>query len=436
MSNTVLKAFVCVSMLIAGLLSAQNTRAQSTVTINGTICTGNWSITSTPSNTAINVPASCISAPAPVCNGPPIISSFQPTSGPVGTTITVTGVNLCPGILEVNAVRVSSFDGGGTSLTMRVPPSATGTGTVIVATTTGIATSDQRFTVTTSPGIVSVTPAAALPGASVSINGANFATGATVTIGGVAAVVSSVTPQAINATIPSTLTAGTTVQVVVTSGGIQSASFGYTLGGGAQLSGYFSVEGTQIPDPSKDFPGLPAPARPGQLNGAGSFMNAYAVDLTRLPNQRCGVATPPVTRLWWHNIDFAKYQSSGAPETPELTAGEAMTWKFVAPATGGNFFTYDTGGNGSIAPGFMSISEAPCDFDTSKVLTAPACYRSGNSIGMYWKSTSGTAEAYECRLQPGQTYFVNLRMQDARTGTSNVDACVNRGFCGGSVQIR
>jgi hypothetical protein len=190
---------------------------------------------------------------------------------------------------------------------------------------------------------------------------------------------------------------------------------------------------------SKEYPGQPATLVPGvAAGGAGPYMNAYSIDGVAT---KCAIASPAITRLWWHNIDFAQYQSSGAPELPLLQGGEAMTWKFTAPASGSNFFTYDSGGDGLRSPAFMSVSTSPCDFDSSKVAAGNACYRSGQTVGMYWTATNGNAASYECKLIPGQTYYINLRMQDARPfaqgGNPNVDACAGRnGACGGSVQIR
>lgn len=220
---------------------------------------------------------------------------------------------------------------------------------------------------------------------------------------------------------------------------LSPSAFAATCPASACSAPYCSVEGDPIPDPSKDLPGFPAPFRPDKLNGAGQYMNAYAINNV---STRCTNGTPAVTRLWWHNIDFARYQSSGAPELPILAPGEAMTWKFTAPASGSSAFTYDRGGGDIVfAPAFISVSQTPCDFDVTKV-PVDACYKSGSTIFMYWNATAGAVQPFECKLVPGQTYFVNLRMQDARPvsqgGQPTVDACaaIGQTACGGSVQIR
>jgi hypothetical protein len=79
----------------------------------------------------------------------PQIKSFTPKKGPVGTTVTITGVNLT-GTTEV------TFDGivattftvkSNTKLTAMVPEGAE-TGTIAITTPAGIATSATSFTVT------------------------------------------------------------------------------------------------------------------------------------------------------------------------------------------------------------------------------------------------------------------------------------------------
>lgn len=99
---------------------------------------------------------------------PPTIAGFTPTTGPVGTVITLTGTNLNgagPGSTTVkfNTTNAIITSVSATSLTTTVPQGAT-TGLVTVTTPGGMAISSQTFTVTTSqdfslaaaPGQVSV----------------------------------------------------------------------------------------------------------------------------------------------------------------------------------------------------------------------------------------------------------------------------------------
>jgi len=80
----------------------------------------------------------------------PTISSFTASSGAVGTLVTITGTNLTnPTALTIGSVSAIVISNTGTSLVAMVMPGAT-TGTVVVTTAGGTATSSSNFTVTAS----------------------------------------------------------------------------------------------------------------------------------------------------------------------------------------------------------------------------------------------------------------------------------------------
>jgi len=83
--------------------------------------------------------------------GVPTITSFTPTSGQVGTSVTITGTNLT-GVTSVrfNGVTATFSTSTATSVTATVPTAAT-TGTISLTTAGGTATSVAIFTVTTGP---------------------------------------------------------------------------------------------------------------------------------------------------------------------------------------------------------------------------------------------------------------------------------------------
>ena len=82
--------------------------------------------------------------------GAPTIASFNPTSGPVGTSVRITGTNLT-GATAVSFDNVNaqgfSVNGAGTRVTVAVPTGAT-TGPIRATTPSGTATSSTNFTVT------------------------------------------------------------------------------------------------------------------------------------------------------------------------------------------------------------------------------------------------------------------------------------------------
>jgi hypothetical protein len=82
--------------------------------------------------------------------GAPTITSFNPTSGPVGTSVRINGTNFT-GATAVSFDNVNApgfaVNGAGTRITVAVPTGAT-SGPIRVTTPSGTATSSTNFTVT------------------------------------------------------------------------------------------------------------------------------------------------------------------------------------------------------------------------------------------------------------------------------------------------
>ncbi len=427
--------------------------AQSTLTLNGTACAGSWSVATSAGTTAVTVPAACLGTiQPPVCSatGVPTITSFTPTTGAATTTITVSGSNLC----NVTSVTVNGTaatgvtTSTGASLTAVVGLGTT-TGPVVVVSGGGTsAPSATPFTVAALVSLASVSPNPVLQGGTLTVTGTNFVAGAvTINVGATQIAAATSTTTGATAVIPASVANGS-YQVSVTSNGQTTAGLQLTVGTVAAGCGApgvdCTVEGDVIPTPSRTVPGGNTAARANKLNGAGPSMNAYAAaDVAT----KCANATPAVSRLWQHNINFPTYQASGANDYPFLAPNEAMAWRFVAPAEGvKQQIQYNEGTQVFAARGFLSISTKPCDFDVSKLVPGPNysyCYASEvNGISISYKATAGAVLAYECKLVPGQTYYLNLRMQDARPasqgGSPSIDSCAasNAGQCGGFVEIR
>jgi uncharacterized repeat protein (TIGR03803 family) len=116
----------------------------------------------------------------------PQIASFAPTSGVVGTSVTITGVSLTQTTAVTIGTKPASFAvDSDTQITATVPAGAkTGT-TITVTTAGGTATSKAKFTVV--PEVTSFTPTSGPTGTSVTITGNSFTGTTKVTFGGVAA---------------------------------------------------------------------------------------------------------------------------------------------------------------------------------------------------------------------------------------------------------
>jgi hypothetical protein len=141
----------------------------------------------------------------------PVISSFSPTSGLVGATVTITGQNLTNATtLTFNGVGVSSFTiVSATEITTTVPAGAT-TGPVAVTTPGGTIASTGNFTVTTpAPTLTSFSPTSGPVGTSVTITGANLTGATAVSFNGIAAATFTVNSATqITATVPTGATTG------------------------------------------------------------------------------------------------------------------------------------------------------------------------------------------------------------------------------------
>src|SRR5262245_49183483 len=101
----------------------------------------------------------------------PTISSFQPTSGIVGTSVVVTGTNLTGATaLSFNGTAATFTVNSSTQITTSVPAGAT-TGKLAATTPGGNATSSGNFTVTVpAPTITSFSPSSGQVGTTVTIN--------------------------------------------------------------------------------------------------------------------------------------------------------------------------------------------------------------------------------------------------------------------------
>ena len=430
-------------------------QAQSTLTLNGTACAGSWSVATSAGTTAVTVPASCLgTVNPPVCSatGVPTITSFTPTTGAATTTITVLGTNLCnvTGVTVNGTAATSIATTTGTSLTAVVGTGTT-TGPVVVTSSGGTSAPSGTFTVAALVSLASVSPNPVIQNATLTVTGTNFVAGAvTINIGATQIAAATSTTTSATVVVPQSVVNGI-YQVTVTSNGQTTAGLSLTVGpvvSGCGVAGVdCSVEGDIIPTPSRTNPGGNTAARAGKLNGPGPInaqMNSYAAENAAT---KCSNATPAITRLWQHNISFPTYAASGGNDYPFLAPNEAMTWKFVAPAEGTTqVIQYNEGTQVFNSSGYLSISDKPCDFDVNKLAAGPsktACHSSeANGVSIYYRATSGAVASYECKMVPGQTYYLNLRMQDARPvsrgGSPTVDSCAasGAGICGGYVQIR
>ncbi|MCG3112741.1 MAG: IPT/TIG domain-containing protein [Candidatus Manganitrophus sp. SB1] len=208
------------------------TQGTSIVTFNGLAATpSSWSDTSI--GASVPVGASTGAVIVAVEGNPssgvnftvlPKIDTLAPTSGPVGTSVTLTGSGFGAtqgsSIVRFNGVIASVSSWSAESIVTSVPPGA-GTGPVVV-TVGGNASTGMTFTVTVTPQINNLSPTLGRAGTLVTIGGTSFGATqgtSTVTFNGTAATPSSWSETSLVVPVPEGATTG---PVLVTVGGLSS----------------------------------------------------------------------------------------------------------------------------------------------------------------------------------------------------------------------
>lgn len=142
-------------------------------------------------------------------SGPPVLTSVSPTSGATtgGTAVTLSGANFQAGAtVLMGAASATVTSVSATSISVVTPAHAAGVVDVTVSNPDAlIATLPGAFTyLSVAPVLSSVTPATGnvAGGTSVTLSGSNFQQGASVTFGGLAATVHSVSATSIAAQTP------------------------------------------------------------------------------------------------------------------------------------------------------------------------------------------------------------------------------------------
>jgi hypothetical protein len=170
---------------------------------------------------------------APVAPAP-LIASFTPGTGPVGTTVTVTGTNFTgASSVTLNGAGVAAFTlVDAATITFAVPAGAT-SGPIAVTTQGGTATSTSAFTVTAptpAPAIASFTPTTGGPGTTVTVTGTNFTGATAVSIGSMAiASYTVVSATTISFVVPTSASNVSGALTVVTPAGTATSTTDFNL---------------------------------------------------------------------------------------------------------------------------------------------------------------------------------------------------------------
>lgn len=193
--------------------------------VGGALATQTMKVTSSGDPTKIDVGVIQTTA----LQAAPTLTSFSPSSGPIGQIVTLTGTNFT-GVTSVafNGAATTIFSlVNTTSITAAVPTGAS-SGKISVTTPEGIAISTSDFTILPAPTITSFTPNSGLIGTLVTLTGDNFPGATVVTFNSIPATnITLVNATTLTVTVPSGATNGPIS--IITSGGIATSSTSFTI---------------------------------------------------------------------------------------------------------------------------------------------------------------------------------------------------------------
>ena len=404
----------------------------------GSLTTGSFS-----DRSAVNFGPFLIGA---VLRPAPAISSFTPTSGPVGTSVRVNGANF-GGTTAVafNGTSAPGFvvDTAGTSLTVAVPTGAT-TGRVTVTTAGGTAVSATDFTVAAAaPTITSFSPSSGPVTAPVDISGTNLSGATSVTFtgnggpiqanivqnsaglirvnvptGAITGPVRVTTPGG-TATSPSNFTvqpnplvysltpaSGPVGTQVVISGdnftGAQFVSFNQT---------FVSAQNFTVNSPTQITVNVPAGATTGPVGvntgGTTAFSPSPFTVTTQptitsfTPNSGPAGTNVTVTGTNLNNVSGAAV--NGTPVTSPIASGSGTTVSFLVPsgATTGPISITTSAGTAT-STGIFTVTASPSA--NSPVLSAssfPENTQPGRFIGVFTTPTPGAVAPFSYNFANG-----------------------------------
>lgn len=285
-----------------------------------------------------------------VSAGVPTITSFSPTSGALGKTVTITGTNFSTTSAN-NAVWFNGFAATvtaatSTSLTVTVPRGAE-SGSISVQTAGGGAMSSGSFTVI--PTIASFSPTSGAPGDTVTITGSNFGAQDIVYFwNGIRAQVTARTSTSLTVRVPNGISTGPIV-IITDNGnrGVWSAD-NFVLDNAAKITRFSptnGVAGTRVtifgsnfgPTPSDNvvkFSGVPATVIAVSL---GAIPNYMWVTVPSGPN---GIGKISITTTGGTGVSADNFSVTDTPPpAPNNTlAVSPATLSFGSQTVGDYFF--------------------------------------------------------------------------------------------------
>jgi subtilisin family serine protease len=175
-------------------------------------------------------------------NAGPVITTFTPSSGSPGTSVTIAGSGFTGATaVTFNGVNATFSVRSSTEIDATVPAQAN-TGRIGVVTPSGTATSAGNFTVTLAPALSSFSPVSGGPGTTVTLLGANFSGATSVRFNGIVAVFTVESATRIVATVPTG--AGTGPITVTTPQGVATSATPFTVLPPPVITGFTPTSGS------------------------------------------------------------------------------------------------------------------------------------------------------------------------------------------------
>lgn len=255
----------------------------------------------------------------------PMLSSFSPSSGNVGSTLIISGAYFTGATsVKINGVSATSYTvDSSTQITVTVPVGAT-TGKVRVTTPTGYVVSNTNYTVNVfAPVITSFTPTSGLVGSSVVISGDYFNNASSVTFNGVSATFTINSNSQITATVPAGTTSGPIAVTTPTGTGTSATNYDPVLA--PSISSFTPTSGfvgTQVQITGSDFTTVSS-VRFNNITSAYTLVNDTGIKAT----------VPNTATTGYITVITSGGTASSSPDTYTVTV-PAPTITSFSPGTG------------------------------------------------------------------------------------------------------
>jgi len=343
----------------------------------------------------------------------PIIYSFTPSSGPLFTTVTITGSNFAnTSAVKFNGTAASTYSlVSNTSISARVNTGTT-SGPISVTTPGGTATSSMPFTVILSPTIASFTPGSGGMGTVVTLTGTHYTGTTAVAFGGTAAASFSVVSDT---SLTATVGSGTSGKITVTNpAGTATSTATFTLLPAPSIASFVPASGnagTVVTLTGTNFTGATV-VKFGTM-AASSFTVVNATTITATVNLgttgKITVITPGGTGV--SAASFTVNYGAGTPGTNPIDSA-AMVW------VPGGSFTMGTP---------YGLTNTPTDGSpaTQQVtLTGYWIYTEPVTVAQYRAFCSSTSHAmptWPTNIYTGYTDWTDSRVQQMPIANVGLD---------------